>query len=105
MDNKIFANDLLELFLQQGMSLVKVMGEDGVEFTFIPDDFRPYNPTQHQHSTDIKGKDVTQLLANYAVSGSIDYNQKLKTIQTKLEEIPSRTYIFSREFKYIWIKS
>jgi len=95
--------DFLSFLADKGYRVINIYDEER-DFWFVVEDFRPYNPGQHQHSSDIKGKDVSKIMKDYGVFGSADYSNRIQELDTKIQQLPSVQISFSGQFKYIWFK-
>jgi len=89
--------------LRKDFSVVIIFNPQGGYSIFVIEDFRPYNPSNHQYYTELLGKDVTFMVKDYGVVLS-DNMKVIKSIDTRISELPLVKNAYSSHYQYEWLR-
>ena len=89
--------------LRQEYSIVVIYNPLGGYSIFVIDDFKPYNPSNHQHSTEVYGREITNIIKDFGVVASVNM-QMIKSIETRISEISLIKNTYSNHYQYEWLR-
>lgn len=90
-------------FLRDAYSIVVIYNPFGGYSIFVIEDFKPYNPSNHQHFTEIYGRDVTEIVKDFGVVASANM-QVIRSIETRISELPLIKNTYSNHYQYEWFR-
>ena len=89
--------------LRQNFSIVIIYNPQGGHSIFVIDDFKPYNPSNHQYYTEVLGRDVTDMVKDFGVVASVNM-QVVRSIETRISEINLVKNSYSSHYQYEWLR-
>lgn len=89
--------------LREEYSLVAILRPDNSYKVYVIDDFKPYNPSNHQFFHEIQGKDVTSIVKDFAVVAAANM-AIIKSVDTRISELRSEKTAYSHQYLFEWYR-
>ena len=89
--------------LREEYSIVVILRPNNTYRIYVVEDFKPYNPSNHQFLHEIQGKDVTTIIKDFGVVASTNM-AIIKSIDTKISELKSEKTSYSHQYLFEWFR-
>lgn len=89
--------------IRENYSVVAILKPNNEYRVYVVDDFKPYNPSNHQFFHEIYGKDVTEIIKDFGVAASSSM-AVVKNIDTRISELRSEKIAYSHQYLFEWFR-